>query len=239
MARGTTLGRLVTMLREECGHATSAALAQNQLPHVKRVLARIQESLWTDHDWEHLKIRRDEPLMAGQRYYSFPTDLAFERISALKVEVQYNEQFQPVEYGIGSEQYNVSNPASDDRDAPVRRWQHYAGEEGEDASNQYEVWPMPEADDEQILRFHGIRKLPALVADADRAALDDNLIVLFAAVEFLKDEDAKKKQAAASQLYARLKGQHSKGSVIIMGGGRDPNMTKFRPPAPLYGRRST
>lgn len=239
MARGTTLGRLVVMLREECGHATSAALSVNQEPHMKRVLARIQETLWNDHDWEHLKIRRDENLAAGQRYYSFPVDLAFERISALKVEVKYNENWTPIDYGIGAEQYNISNPDTDDRSSPVTRWRHYAGEEGEDASDQYEIWPVPDADDQQVLRFNGIRKLPPLIANTDRAALDDNLIVLFAAVEFLEEDEAKKKQAAAQQLYVRLRGQHNKGGTIIMGGGHDPNMTRFRPPAPLYGRKVT
>ena len=233
MARGTTLGRLVTMLREECRHATSAALGLNNEPHLKRILARVQETLWTDYVWPHLFVRRDKDLMAGQRYYSFPSDLSFERIEVMKVDVKYAGQWQGVRYGIGDAEYNSRDSDNDERDSPVRAWSHYE-------DNQFEVWPIPAADDEQTLRFQGVKKLAPLIANENRADLDDNLIVLFAAAEILaaqKAEDSQAKLTAAQNLYRRLKQQQSKSTMIVMGGGRDPNMTPRVAPGPLYGKK--
>jgi hypothetical protein len=239
MARGTTLGQLVTMLREEIGDATSAALGQNNLPHLKRVLARTQEFLWNDHTWAHLRVYREEVLQAGQRYYSFPADLAFDRVE--NVHVRHDETWRPVEYGIELGHYNSSDPELDDRDDPVIRWQAYE-------DDQYEVWPLPAtngtADGSGRMRFEGIKKLDPLIADGDRAELDDNLIVLFAATEILArrdSKDAKAKENLATRLYNRLKGQQTgKKGMFVMGGGRDPRQgPQTQRPRPLYGRRIT
>lgn len=229
MARGTTLGQLVTMLREECGHATSAALGQNTLPRMKRVLQRTQEFLWGDHTWPHLRAYREEVLQAGQRYYTFPEDLSFDRIE--NVHVRWCETWRPVCYGIELGHYNASDPEVDDRDDPVSRWQVH--EDG-----QFEVWPLP-ATNGIRLRFEGIRKLAPLIADTDRADLDDNMLVLFAAAEILakqKGGDAQGKASAASRLYSQLKGNQSKKTMFVMGGGRDPNMDRGGTrPYPRYG----
>jgi hypothetical protein len=233
MARGTTLGQMVVMLREECGHATSAALGQNYEPHLKHLLRRTQEVLWNDHDWPHLRIQRDEPLLAGERYYSFPPDLAFERVESLNAFVKYAGDWHPIVYGIGPAQYNTNDSEEGEQESEVRRWAHYEG-------GQYEVWPVPPANDEQTLRFYGLKKLSNLLANEDRADLDDHLIVLFAAAEILKRQkspDAPEKLAIAQQLFRRLKGQQSKTTMVIMGGGRDPRMGEMRPHGPLYGKR--
>lgn len=232
MARGTTLGEMVTMLREEIGDATSAALGQNNLPHLKRILQRTQEFLWNDHNWAHLRVYREEQLQAGQRYYSFPTDLAFDRVE--NTHVRYDENWRTVVYGIELQHYNVSDPALDQREDPIERWQAYE-------NDQYEVWPMPSTNDCTI-RFEGIKKLSPFIADSDTADLDDNLIVLFAATEILarRDaKDAKAKENLATRLYNRLKGQQTgKKGMIIMGGGRDPNQgPQASRPRPLYGKR--
>lgn len=231
MARGTTLGQLVTMLREECGHATSAALGQNTLPRMKRVLQRTQEVLWIDHAWPHMRAYREEPLQAGQNIYTFPTDLAFDRIE--NVHVRWDDTWRPVVYGIELDHYNAQDPELDDRDDPVLRWQ--VVEDG-----QYEVWPLP-ATNGTRLRFEGIRKLAPLIGDADRADLDDNLLVLFAAGEILakqKGGDAQGKINAAGRLYNQLKGVQSKSTMFVMGGGRDPSMgdSNVRP-YPRYGKK--
>lgn len=236
MARGTTLGQLVTMLREEIGDATSAALGQNNLPHLKRVLARTQEWLWTDHTWAHLRVYREEVLLAGQRYYSFPADLAFDRVE--NVHVRNDDTWRPVCYGIELDHYNACDPELNDREDPVVRWQAYE-------DDQFEVWPMPAtngAADGYRLRFEGIKALAPLIADSDRADLDDNLIVLFAAVEILgrrKQQDAKAKENLATRLYNRLKGnQTGKRGMFVLGGGYDPAQgPRFARPRPLYGKR--
>lgn len=230
MARGTTLGQMVTMLREECGHATSAALGQNTLPRMKRVLQRTQEFLWGDYAWPHMRGYREEVLQAGQRYYTFPVDLAFDRVE--NVHVRWDDTWRPVEYGIELCNYNAQDPELDDRDDPVLRWQVH--EDG-----QYEVWPLP-ATNGIRLRFEGILKLPKFVADEDRAALDDNLLVMFAAGEILakqKGGDAQGKITIANRLYSQLKGNQSKSTMFVMGGGRDPNMGAGTRPYPRYGKK--
>lgn len=231
MARGTTLGQLVTMLREECGHATSAALGQNTLPRMKRVLQRTQEFLWGDHAWPHLRVYREETLQAGQRYYTFPSDLAFDRVE--NVHIRWDDTWQPVCYGIELDHYNAQDPELDDRDDPVLRWQ--AHEDG-----QFEVWPLP-ATNGLRLRFEGIKKLSKFVDDSDRADLDDNLLVLFAASEILakqKGGDAQGKARLAGRLYTQLKGQQSKTTMFVMGGGRDPSMGYGAArPYPRYGKK--
>lgn len=229
MARGTTLGQMVTMLREECGHATSAALGQNTLPRMKRVLQRTQEFLWGDYTWPHLRAYREEVLQAGQRYYTFPVDLSFDRVE--NVHVRWDDTWRPVCYGIELGHYNATDPELDDRDDPVARWQVHE-------DNQYEVWPLP-ATNGIRLRFEGVRKLAPLIADTDRADLDDNMLVLFAAAEILakqKGGDAQGKASAASRLYSQLKGVQSKQTMFVMGGGRDPNMGYGHiRPYPRYG----
>lgn len=231
MARGKTLGELVTMLREEIGDATSAGLGQNNLPHLKRILQRTQEFLWNDHTWPHLRVYREEVLQAGQRHYSFPADLDFDRVE--NVHVRYDEDWRPVVYGIEQAHYNVSDPELNEREDPVVRWQAHEGD-------QYEVWPLP-ATNGLRLRFEGIKKLAPLVADVDRADLDDNLIVLFAATEILarrQSADAKTKENLATRLYNKLKGQQSKKGMFVMGGGKDPRQgAQVYRPRPRFGKR--
>lgn len=240
MARGTTLGQLVVMLREEVGDATSSQLGLNNLPHMKRILARTQEFLWNDFAWPHLRVAREEVLQAGSRYYSLPADLSFDRVEE-RVDVRNNETWELVTYGITADHYNASDSENDEREDPVTRWQVYEG-------NQYEVWPLPAttgtAGGNGVLRFHGVRNLLPLIADADTADLDDNLIVLFAATEILgrrSAKDAKAKENLATRLYGRLK-RHQTGQKVgmfIMGGGRDPHHGPFvGRPRPIYGART-
>lgn len=234
MARGTTLGQLVLMLREEIGDATSAAQGQNNLAHLKQILRRTQEFLWNDHTWPHLRVERFETLQAGERYYALPEDLAFDRVEGVpSCCIKYDETWRPVTYGIGPEHYNISDPEQDEREDPVRAWMVHEDE-------QYEIWPVP-ATNGYRLRFNGIRKLKPLLADGDRADLDDHLIVLFAAAEILarrKSADADAKRTLAGRLYQRLKGAQSKSSMFVMGGGYDPiNGPRNERPRPLYGKR--
>lgn len=233
MARGTTLGELILMLRAEIGDATSASLGQNNLPHLQQTLRRTQEFLWQDFSWPHLRVYREEILQAGQRYYSFPADLDFDRVE--NAQVRYDEDWRPVVYGIEHQHYNAMDPELNDREDPVLRWQAHEGD-------QYEVWPLP-ATNGLRLRFEGIKKLAPLLAEQDRAELDDNLIVLFAAAEILsrrQSADAKAKENLATRLYSRLRGhQTSKTKMIVMGGGFDPNQrASIQRPRPLYGKRT-
>lgn len=212
MARGTQLSALVDALRAEIGASTNVAMGVNMLPALKQTLNRVQQQLWESFDWSFGFIERDEPLLNGQRYYTFDNDIDFGRIST--AHVRYSSSWRPLEYGIGPEQYNSSDPSEGEKEDPPTRWRHYEG-------NQFEVWPIP-SEDGQSLRFRAIKKLPPLLSPSDTAVLDDNLIVLFAAAELLgrsKAADAPAKLAQATSHFNKLKGNSNKNDRFIFGGG--------------------
>jgi hypothetical protein len=228
MARGTTLNELVTMVREEAGHSTNAALGLNTLPSLKRMIRRQQEVLWLEHEWPHMRVERDVAIAAGQRYYNFPADLSLNhRID--EVSVRYEGEWRCVQPGITLGHYNAVDPLEDERQDPVQLWELYEG-------NQIEVWPLPETSG-STLRLRGIRNLNPLVDDAHTADLDDVLIVMFVAAEIAakqNQENARPKLQIAQRHLQRLKGENSKIRSFKVGAKREPG--DYRP-RPLYGKR--
>jgi hypothetical protein len=217
MARRKQLQQLVADLRVETGRSTSVALGVDEEQRLKTTLARVQETLYDDYDWPFLRVKPTKALAAGQRYYDMPTGLNLDRIEELAV--WYNSEPFPIERGIGFAEYSVYRSDDDERSDPVLKWDVVDN----DGDEQIEVWPLPVSND-QTLQFIGIRDLTPLVDNEDRADLDDQLIVLFAAAELLanqKSEDAQAKLGAAQERYARLKGR-SKGASrdAIIGGGK-------------------
>lgn len=213
MARGEQLQQLVLKLRLELGRDPSSGQGQQELTKFKYALKHAQEELYENHDWEFLSIHRDESLVAGSRYYSFDSDLNFERVSEAKIKV--NGSWYPVKYGIDSHDYNAYDSSEDERSNWVKKWDSYEGD-------QYEVWPIPDAND-QTLRFYGTKVLSPLVADTDRADLDDLLIVLTAASALSsKENDIVRFATRAEQRLHRLKAEGSKLAVANMAGKRHP-----------------
>lgn len=212
MARGTQLSALVDQLRAEIGASTNVAMGVNMLPILKQTLKRTQEKLWNDFDWPFAWVERDKAMVDGQRYYTFDNDIDFDRIRLASL--YYGNVWRGLEYGITPADYNLSNYDLGMKQDPIQKWRHWEGE-------QFEVWPVPSSSTTKI-RFKAIKKLPALIADTDTATLDDTLIVLFAAAEFLaraKTEDAQYKLQAAQEYYNKLKGNMMKSPMFIMGGG--------------------
>lgn len=204
------------MLRSEIGASPNVAMGVNTINQMDQTLRRVQERLWTEHDWDFGYIERDEDLLTNQKYYTFDPEVDYDRI--VSTHVSFSEIWHPVDYGIGPNEYNQFDSNRGQATEPVLRWRHYEG-------NQFEVWPVPTTSN-QKLRFKAIKKLPPLIADNDRAVLDDNLIVLYAATEFLaraKAEDAQAKLAQANSLHSRLKGMGLKRDRFIYGGGIDRN----------------
>lgn len=199
--RGKTLGELVSDFRDEAGMASTAAMSQNALEAIKTKIRRTQEVLYADWAWPFLRIQRDELLQAGERYYSFPVDLDPDRLESAVAREESDSRWTPVCYGIDVWMRNDSDAELGDRRDPVRAWEFYEG-------GQYEVWPMPDTN-AGVLRFTGIQKLPPLIKDSDRCALDDRLIVLYAAGEWLqkaKDPSASTVMSMADAHYRRVKG---------------------------------
>jgi hypothetical protein len=211
MARGTTLNELRDMLRAEIGASSNVAMGVNTTNQYDQIIRRVQERLWAEHNWDFGYIKRDEELIAGERYYAFDSEIDFDRI--VSAYVKWDEKWQPVNYGISTAEYNANDSDIGEVNDPVVRWRHHE-------DNQFEVWPIP-ASNGSILRFEAIKKLPALISPSDVAVLDDNLIVLFAAAELLarsKAADANSKLAQATTLLSRLKGNALKNDRFIYGG---------------------
>lgn len=218
MSLNVTLGQILTDLRAHIGGSANPAQMQSFDSVMRSKLARVQEWLYNEWEWEHLLLYNDETILPGGRYYSFNSEFNFERING--VWIYYPTLWRDVSYGITPEQYNYSNPDLGVRSDPVLRWSHYT-QVGDDPSiGQFEVWPVPAS--QQKLRFRCIRKLRPFIADTDRADLDDKLIVLFTAAEILKQKkssDAADMLAMAQRLFVKLKGQNNKIGMFIMGNG--------------------
>jgi hypothetical protein len=110
--------------------------------NLKVVLQRVQEQLYDDYEWPHLKIRRTLQLNAGQRYYDLPSDLNFDRIKDIKL--KYSGQYFNIERGIEITDYSTydSNASVPARSNPAMKWDIVnTGSNGTD--DQIEVWPIP------------------------------------------------------------------------------------------------
>lgn len=229
MPRNVTLGKLVYEVRAEIGATPNVGQGVGSMPMIEQVIRRTQDKLYHEYNWPHLLIERDEPLMIQQRYYTFNDDVNFERI--LGCWVKYADNWRPVEYGFDPMTYNTSDPERSEYDDPIRRWRHYEG-------NQYEVWPVPTANNQQTLRFKALRYLNPLLANTDKCDLDSTLIVLFASAEILarlKAADAESKMNVANQYYKNLRANFDKSGSFIMGGGiSSPQIHRS---SPIYGGR--
>jgi hypothetical protein len=132
-----------------------------------------------------------------------------------KVRETSDSNWRPVLYGIDMWMRNDCDGELDERRDPVCAWEYYEG-------GQYEVWPMP-ATSTGILRFTGMQRLPPLLSDADRAVLDDRLIVLYAAGEWLqraKDPSAQTVLSMADAHYRRVKGNTQRQRVYPIAAGQ-------------------
>lgn len=216
MARGTQLLQLVTMLRDETGRANSVAVGVDDVPALKHLLRRTQETLYAKHDWPFLRTVFDRiPLQAGQRYYDPPTGLDFDRIE--DVAVWDSGTAYRLTRGIGFEEYTTYDSESDERSESTLRWDV----RWRDTAEMIEVWPVPSSNNLE-LQFIGIRNLRALVADSDVADLDDAMIVLYAAAELLPkgSELAKLKLELGRDRFNTVKGLANRGGQTYrMGSG--------------------
>lgn len=190
-----------------------------------------QERLHADFDWPHLRVKRTTLLQAGQRYYDTPTDIAIDRIERL--EVYRDSAWCQMDAGIDSEHLTAWNSDLADagdlsqRSWPPRRWDIHEDED-------IEIWPISDQNGdattlEGTLRFTGIRNLSPLVDDADRADLDDDMLVGFVAARILAasgSKDARLVLDAANARYAKLRGRMTPRRNFQMFGIGEPKPPK-------------
>jgi len=217
MARGTQLQTLVSQLRAETRDSSKVSVGTDAEDNLKQILRRTQETLYDDHDWKFLQFYVSKDLAAGQRYYDMPDGLSDARIT--DVAVEWSGEPYPIEQGIGFQEYAEYDSDGDERSEPALRWDWRRTSE---TATQIEVWPIPSTNT-QKLRFRGIRNLNPLVANTDRATLDDTLIVLFSAAEILASRDAKdaklKLAAGQGRLASLLKQTSGLHQPFAIGGG--------------------
>lgn len=204
--RGTTLVKLLDDLRAEARLSLNPAHNAQSRSSQVQALQREQERLWEDFDWPHLRIYPQQPVQAGQRYYETPANMIIDRIE--RIEIFLDGAWCKLEPGIDAPEYSAWNSDLDARSWPPRRWKFNEDED-------IELWPIPDVDADPVtmngmLRITGIRNLNPLVADADRADLDDIMLVGFVAAKMLAAsgaKDAKLAFDAANARYARLRGR--------------------------------
>lgn len=215
MPRGTNLQTLITMLRTEAGQSPSAAAGVDNEPSLIQKLQRTQRLLYNAYDWPFMMWEWSLQMVAGERYYDFPTESGFPGNAVINLEsliqvwINYSGRPVPIERGVGVQQYASTNSQLGERNGPVRRWDI---KRTTDNKEQIEVWPIP-AGNTDVLWFKAKKLLRPLVAKIDVADLDDDLIVLHAAAEILArqgSKDAAKVASAASVCLAQLK-ERSKG----------------------------
>lgn len=199
MARGVTLIKLLNDLRAACRISLNVAHNKQERDPQLIALQQKQEWFWNDFAWPHLRVERVIPLQAGQRFYSMPEDLDIDRIN--KIEVRDGGVYEPLQWGVGAEHYAAYDSDLDQRSDPAMRVQISEDE-------QLEVWPLPQTDADPVtlsgnVKITGIRKLKPLVADTDRADLDDQLLILHCAAEYLASTGAKDAQVKLDLANAR------------------------------------
>lgn len=205
MARGTTLIRLLDDLRAEAGLSLNPAHNTQSRDVQVNLLQRTQERLWSDFAWPHMRVHREITVNAGQRYYDFPADLDIERIETISL--FRDGAWVQLANGIDLCHFSAWNSDLDQRSWPPRRWRLVE-------TGDFEVWPIADINADATtrdgyLQITGIRNLAPLVADDDRADLDDRIITLFAAAELLARSGAKDAQVkldSANRIYAKQRG---------------------------------
>ena len=207
MARGKTLLELKNALRAECRLSLNPAHNAQWDDHQTIALQRAQESAWDEFNWPHLRVERLVAVQAGQRYMAPPCDIRIDRVEELQF--RYGIEWCNLVYGIEAPQYAAWDSETDQRSWPVARWKLHEDE-------QIEVWPIPSNNQDPTgsldgtYKFIGIRNLRPLVADTDRADLDEWLIVLPAAIRWLEASgkaDAPRVSKQLSSRLMRLRGQ--------------------------------
>ena len=123
MPTGVPLGSLVVQLRSRMLQSVNPAHSVNTLPQYREILESQQRQLWLDFAWPHLRVTRDIPLLAGERYYDLPADMPLDRVE--HVAVRRAGVWRPLARGIGADQYNVTDSDSGARGPDVARWAAY------------------------------------------------------------------------------------------------------------------
>ncbi len=227
MASGTPLSELLLMLKAEIGDSLTTGVNAANDPLYRRLLSNKQKWLAHEYDFPNLQAEATVSLTQGTRFYTFPTSISRDR--PVLVEALEGTNFWiPLEYGIGAEQFITYNSDLGQQGFPIFRWQfNNDGSTPLTTLDRIEVWPIP--NQTTSLRITGQIVLPALVQDTDKAVLDDMLIVLFTAADYLArndQPDAQLKLAEAQRLARQLSFTLPRKLSTFKIGGGSPGTTR-------------
>lgn len=244
MARYRTLGEIIDDVRADSGQSLNPAMGRQIRETIVKLINRHQRRLWDDYTWPQLRVRRFLRLQAGQRYMDPPTDMKIDRVE--NISLSYGQVWVPLAYGIDYANYSEFNSPEKWRSDPVVSWMISENE-------QIELWPIPATDGDpppdpptynqyglmppnynNWLMVTGIRDLKPLIAEDDRADLDDQLLTLYVAAELLSRAnapDAGAKLQQASQRLYRLRGNMEKRRNFTLAGGQ--KYPQFWPRGPM------
>jgi len=242
MANELTVLELLEELRAELGHAIEPQHGVDTRSRLILLLNRAQRELWMEVDWDHLKVYRYIAMVAGDRYYDWPSDLDETRV--IQAEYKYNDTYLPLEHGINRHHLHFRDSEQDERQDPVLSYDfHYDDSVG---GLQFEVWPTPavsgniyaattpptpetvipnrNTDGDRFVRLRGIKRLPKMSLDADRSELDGLLIVLRAAAVEAERQEAKNAAtigARAERYLNNVTSRLKKTDAFVMGTDAD------------------
>lgn len=214
--RGVTLGLVRSKVKAETRKSLDVN-STSQDGEINQVIENVQQELADAYDWGFLKQRWDSFLNPGQRFAAFPTALApqggapsatatinFQR--PFKVEVKWNQIWQPVGYGI--DDFPEFNYLDSDRNQvldPIQRWQYSDG-------GQFEVWPLPASQaqvrftqDRQLVSLQTGSTTPPTWNDSALLDLDDLLVVYHVAALYLYDEQQAESNVMLQRAQQRLR----------------------------------
>lgn len=242
--RGATLAALLTGLRSELRISVNPAHNIQVRDQQVYMLQRIQETLWDDYTWPHLKVFRYLVPTANQRLYDITGclkenntntlvaagDMKIDRV--ISMWIRDGSVWRPMKAGIGDERFNAWNSDTGEVSWPPRRW-------AVAENDQIEIWPIPGITGDavnqlNVIRVHGVRSLTSLVNDTDTADLDDRLLVLYAAAELMNGEDGKKKMALANRRLMKIRGNATKIRRFGMYSDKTPERVLRGPPTVYY-----
>ena len=212
MAFGTTLANLRTKLRAEVGQSLNTLQGANAQGQYDMALDRTQKELWESYEWPHLRYYSNLAAMAGQQLYAYPPDMPFDYIIKGYV-LSGTNNWAVLDFGIGLQDYSTYGEAG--QSWPILKWGNRptvtAGVT--DPIGKLELWPIPNQNGS--IRFLGQAPVNPLVADGDKAVLDDTLITLFAAAEILASQKAEN-----SALKLQKANQFLRRHFANLGGGK-------------------
>lgn len=185
MSTGATLADLIASVQLELGHSTSLTIGQQFRAHLTHRIQREYERLYRDFSWPHLRSWIDVPTVAGQKTYNLPLVAALPlTIEDLReVYTKWGNLFEPLTRGIEIEDYNAFNTDAGAKSDPALKWEP----RGETA---IELWPCP-ASAAQVLRLKALKPFSQMLAETDLCLLDDKLISMYAAGEYLLRQSSK------------------------------------------------